>query len=113
MRKDVKAHVNTCHQCQVLANDIHITAAPMQGNVGAWPFAQWGMDLLGPFPKAPDQMKYLIVVIDYFSKWIKAEPLATITEGQVRKFTRKNIFSRFGLREPIVTDHGRGGQMVW
>ncbi|CAL1392604.1 unnamed protein product [Linum trigynum] len=79
----------------------------MQGNVGAWPFAQWGMDLLGPFPKAHGQMKYLIVAVDYFSKWIEAEPLATVTEAQVRKFTKKNIFTRFSLPESIVTDHGK------
>ncbi|CAL1358974.1 unnamed protein product [Linum trigynum] len=107
MRRDTRAHVGACHQCQIHANDIHIPAAPMQGNVGAWPFAQWGMDLLGPFPKAPDQMKYLIVAVDYFSKWIEAEPLATVTEAQVRKFTKKNIFTRFGLPESIVTDHGK------
>ncbi|CAL1400208.1 unnamed protein product [Linum trigynum] len=93
MRRDARAHVGACHQCQIHANDIHVPAAPMQGNVGAWPFAQWGMDLLGPFPKAPGQMKYLI--------------LATVTEAQVRKFTKKNIFTRFGLPESIVADHGK------
>ncbi|CAL1359954.1 unnamed protein product [Linum trigynum] len=79
----------------------------MQGNVGAWPFSQWGMDLRGPFPKAPGQMKYLIVAVDYFSKWVEAEPLGTITHAQVRKFTTKNIFTRFGLPESIVADHGK------
>ncbi|CAL1384988.1 unnamed protein product [Linum trigynum] len=107
MRADAGKHVAECHQCQIHANDIHVPAAPMQGNVGAWPFAQWGMDLLGPFPKAPGQFKYLIVAIDYFTKWIEAEPLASITEVQVQKFTRKNIFTRFGLPESIITDHGK------
>ncbi|CAL1384138.1 unnamed protein product [Linum trigynum] len=107
IRADARRHVAACHQCQIHANDIHLPAAPMQGNVGAWPFAQWGMDLLGPFPKAPGQFKYLIVAVDYFTKWIEAEPLASITETQVRKFTKKNIFARFGLPESIVTDHGK------
>ncbi|MCI60209.1 gypsy retrotransposon integrase-like protein, partial [Trifolium medium] len=44
-----------------------------------WPFAWWGMDLLGPFPIAPGQNRYLIVAVDYFTKWIEAEPLASIT----------------------------------
>ncbi|CAL1400690.1 unnamed protein product [Linum trigynum] len=78
----------------------------MRGNVGAWPLWQWGMDLLGTFPKVPGQMKYLIVAVDYFSKWIEAEPLASITQVQVHRFTNKNIFTRFGLPEAIVTDHG-------
>ncbi|CAL1387826.1 unnamed protein product [Linum trigynum] len=59
------------------------------------------------FSEATRQMKYMIVAVDYFSKWVEAEPLATITEAHVRKFTRKNIFTRFGLPESIVTDHGK------
>ncbi|CAL1355991.1 unnamed protein product [Linum trigynum] len=58
-------------------------------------------------PEAPGQMKYLIVAVDYFSKWIEAEPLATITQSQVRKFTTKNIFTRFSLPESIIADHGK------
>ncbi|MCI96328.1 gypsy retrotransposon integrase-like protein, partial [Trifolium medium] len=38
-----------------------------------WPFAWWGMDHLGPFPTAPGQNRYLIVAVDYFTKWIEAE----------------------------------------
>jgi hypothetical protein len=48
-----------------------------------WPFAWWGIDLLGPFPKAPGQLKYLVVAIDYSTKWIEAEPLAKITAKNV------------------------------
>ncbi|MCI74292.1 gypsy retrotransposon integrase-like protein, partial [Trifolium medium] len=48
-----------------------------------WPFAWWGMDLLGPFPTAAGQNRYLIVVVDYFTKWIEAEPLASITAFNV------------------------------
>ncbi|CAL1400779.1 unnamed protein product [Linum trigynum] len=107
IRADARKHLAACHQCQIHANDIHLPMVPMQGNVGVWLFAQWGMDLLGPFPKAPGQFKYLIVMVDYFTKWIEAEPLASITEVQVRKFTRKNIFARFGLPESIITDHGK------
>jgi len=42
-----------------------------------WPFAKWGMDVLGPF--SPGQVKFLIVAVDYFTKWIEAKPLTTIT----------------------------------
>ena len=44
----------------------------------AWPFAFWGMDILGPFFIAKGQVKYLLVPIEYFTKWIEAEPLAKI-----------------------------------
>ena len=72
-----------------------------------WPFAQWGMDLLGPFPPASGQRKFLIVAIDYFTKWVEAEPLARITEANVAKFFWKSIVCRFGLPHTVVTDNGR------
>jgi len=46
----------------------------------------WGMDILGPFPKAMGQCKFLLVVVDYFAKWVEAEPVTSITEREVRKF---------------------------
>nr|XP_009388298.1 PREDICTED: uncharacterized protein LOC103975116 [Musa acuminata subsp. malaccensis] len=68
--------------------------------------AYWGLDLLGPFPPASGQRRYIIVGVDYFTKWVEAEPLATITEYQVEKFVWKNLVTRFGLPKAIVTDNG-------
>ena len=45
----------------------------------AWPFEQWGINLFGPFLTAFDQLKYLVLGIEYFKNWIEVEPLATIT----------------------------------
>ncbi|GKF87338.1 reverse transcriptase domain-containing protein, partial [Tanacetum coccineum] len=44
-----------------------------------WPFYQWGMDILGPLPPARGGAKFVIVAIDYFTKWIEANPLVKIT----------------------------------
>jgi len=49
-------------------------------------FPTWGMDILGPFPKATRQRKYLFVAVDYFTKWIEAEAVASITIAEVRRF---------------------------
>ena len=51
-----------------------------------WPFAQWGLDIMGPFPTALRQQKFLVVGIYYFTKWVEGEPLATITEKSIRTF---------------------------
>nr|KYP33022.1 Pol polyprotein [Cajanus cajan] len=64
------------------------------------------MDILGPFPLAKGQCKFLLVAIDYFTKWIEAEPLATIMAGMVQKFLWKNIVTRFGIPYAIVTNNG-------
>ena len=59
-----------------------------------WPFAQWGLDIMGPFPIVIQQLKFLVVDIDYFTKWVEAEALATITEKNVRSFVWRNIIDR-------------------
>ena len=51
-----------------------------------WPFAQWGLDIMDPFPIAMRKLKFLIVGIDYFTKWVEVKALATITEKNVRNF---------------------------
>ena len=61
-----------------------------------WPFAQWGLDILGPFPKATGNRKFLLVDTDYFTKWVEAEALANIRDVDVKKFLWKNIVTRFG-----------------
>ncbi|GKB06004.1 reverse transcriptase domain-containing protein [Tanacetum coccineum] len=62
-----------------------------------WPFYKWGIDIARPFPEGPGKVKFLIVSIDYFTKWIKTKPVATITGNQVKKFAWDNIVCRFGL----------------
>jgi len=56
-----------------------------------------GIDILGPFPLVIRQMKYLVVAIEYFIKWIEAEPVAQITAQKVQHFVWKNIVCRFGV----------------
>lgn len=74
--------------------------------VSPWPFAQLGMDIVGPFPPGRAQKKFLLVAIDYFTKWVEAEPLASITTAQVQRFCWK-LICKFGLPKTIITDNGR------
>ncbi|KAL5576459.1 hypothetical protein UlMin_018158 [Ulmus minor] len=71
-----------------------------------WPFAKWGIDLIGPLPTARGQFKYAVVAIDYYTKWVEAEALAKITEQNVTAFIWKNIVCRFGVPRELVSDHG-------
>ncbi|XP_073064122.1 uncharacterized protein [Primulina eburnea] len=66
----------------------------------------WGMDLVGPFPPAMRQRKFLIVVVDYFTKWVEAEPLAKISEKDVIGFLWKNVVCRFGIPRALISDNG-------
>ncbi|GJU33421.1 reverse transcriptase domain-containing protein [Tanacetum coccineum] len=47
-----------------------------------WPFYKWGIDIAGPFPEGPGKVEFLIVAMDYFTKWIEAKAVVTITGNQ-------------------------------
>ena len=51
-----------------------------------WSFTQWALDIVGPFPKAVGNKRYLLVGIDYFTKWVEAEPLANIRDVDAKRF---------------------------
>ncbi|XP_073132802.1 uncharacterized protein [Henckelia pumila] len=78
--------VNSCYNFQRHANLQWRPADYMKEVVAACPFDQWGMDIVGPFPVSTGQRKFLLVPVDYFSKWVEAEPLAKITEKEVLSF---------------------------
>ena len=71
------------------------------------PFAQWGLDIMGPFPMALRQLKFLVIGIDYFTKWVDAEALATITEKNIHSFVWRNIICRYGIPRELVSDNGK------
>jgi len=60
-------------------------------------FHKWGIDILGPFPVSVGQLKFIMVAIDYFIKWIEAEPLTTITVERIKRFIWKNIIYRYNI----------------
>ena len=72
-----------------------------------WPFSQWGINIINPLPQGKGQVKFLLVTIDYFTKWVEAEALSTITEAKIQSFVWKNIICRFGIPLMIISDNGR------
>ena len=83
MQKDTEAYVKTCDKCQRVSNIIRQLTKELTLMTTPWPFTQWGLDIVGPFPTGIRQLKFLIMGIDYFTKWVEAEALATITEKNV------------------------------
>ena len=61
---------------------------------------------MGPFPKAVGNKKYLLVCIDYFTKWVEAEPLANIGDVVVKRFIWKNLVTQFGVPYALISDNG-------
>nr|GFB02272.1 reverse transcriptase domain-containing protein [Tanacetum cinerariifolium] len=67
-------------------------------------FDVWGIDFMGPFPSSKGN-KYILVAVDYLSKWVKAKALPTNDARVVVKFL-KSLFSRFGTPKAIISDRG-------
>ena len=70
-------------------------------------FSVVGLDILGPLPIGKGQCKFVVVAVDYFTKWAEAEPLATITEKKVRNFVWRAIICKFGIPRALVSNHGK------
>nr|XP_023875439.1 uncharacterized protein LOC111987930 [Quercus suber] len=91
MHKDATQIVQTCDKCQRFRNVQHVPAKHLTSITLPWPFSTWGIDIMGPLPRGTRQVKFLVVAIDYFTKWVEAEPLAVITEAKIQHFVWKNI----------------------
>ena len=68
-------------------------------------FDIWGIDFMGQFPSSYNN-QYILLVVDYVSKWVKAIVTPTIDVKVVLKFLKKNIFTRFGTPRAIISDEG-------
>ena len=76
MLKDAQAYVKACYFIRQPFKELTpITAL--------WPFAQWGLDIMDRFPTAVRQLKFLVIGIEYFTKWVETEALATITKKNI------------------------------
>ncbi|KAI3777367.1 hypothetical protein L1987_47167 [Smallanthus sonchifolius] len=106
MHMDAIKELRKCQACQ---RYVPRTIRPKNNLIPVtttWPFQKWATDILGPFLEAPRRVKFLIVSIDYFTKWVEAKPLTTITVAQVKKFLWENVICRFGLPMHLVSDNG-------
>ena len=71
-----------------------------------WSFAQWGLDIVGPFPRAIGNQIWLLVGTDYFTKWVEAKPLSNIRDVDAKRFIWKNIVTRFRVLHTLILDNG-------
>lgn len=104
MRKDARDMVRTCHQCQIHDNDHYVAQNEYHSLLSSIWFAQWGMDLLGPFPKAKSGKEYLVVAI-YFTRWVEVVALGSITSKQVQNFFWEDIICHYGIPKILIKDN--------
>ncbi|PKI58165.1 hypothetical protein CRG98_021453, partial [Punica granatum] len=96
METDYVKHVRHCSRCQVYASQIKAPPNELCPMTAPWPFSMWGIDVIGPInPKASNGHLFILVAIDYFTKWIEAITLASVTAKAVARFVKRDIIARY------------------
>ncbi|KAG7530117.1 Integrase catalytic core [Arabidopsis thaliana x Arabidopsis arenosa] len=103
---DCEEYARKCEQCQKHAPSIHQPTELLSSVSSPYPFMKWSMDIIGPLHVSTRGVKFVLVLTDYFSKWVEAAAYVNITQVQVRKFIWQDIICRHGLPFEIVTDNG-------
>ncbi|XP_070020149.1 uncharacterized protein [Nicotiana sylvestris] len=80
MEEAAESFIAKCDKCQRYGNNMHRPAELLYPVISSWPFMKWGMDIVGPLPQAKGQVKFLLVLTDYFNKWVEAGAFKQITE---------------------------------
>jgi transposase InsO family protein len=97
--------VRKCVGCQKYANQTHIPSSALKTIPITWPFAVWGLDMVGKFKTAPSGFTHLLVAVDKFTKWVESKPIKKCDGKAATKFLRELIY-RFGYPHSIITDNG-------
>ena len=107
MQKDCFDYVRGCHQCQVYAKAQKLPPKELFPMTSPWPFSIWGIDIIGKIsPKGSNGHEYILVAIDYFTKWVEAESYKVLNSNKVADFLRRNIICRYGVPHEIISDNG-------
>ena len=106
MQKEAQEYMKKCDQYQRFAPNIHQLGGILNPLSSLWPFAQWGLDIVRPFPKVAGNKRWLLVSMDYFTKWVEVERLANIKDVDAKRFVWKNIVTWFGIPHTLISDNG-------
>ncbi|CAN6687769.1 unnamed protein product [Malus baccata var. baccata] len=103
--KDAKTFCLTCDKCQRMGGISAKDQMPQVSILNVEIFDVWGIDFMGPFPSSYGFM-YILLAVDYVSKWVEAKATRTNDSKVVADFIRTNIFARFGMPRVIISDGG-------
>ncbi|XP_043694167.1 uncharacterized protein LOC122644858 [Telopea speciosissima] len=107
LRKEAMSFVCKCIKCQTFALITRQSTTELTSISSPLPFVQWGMDILGPFPKASRGRQFVVVTVDYFIKWVEAEALALISAAKVWRFFLHFVIYRYEILRTLITDNGK------
>ncbi|XP_024016829.1 uncharacterized protein LOC112090235 [Eutrema salsugineum] len=106
MLSDCEKYTARYEKCQRHGLMINLPTKLLMTSTAPYPFMRWAMDIIGPFRRSTTQKQYVLVVTDYFTKWVEAEAYPEIHGIDVKKFVWKFIICQHGVPYEIVTDNG-------
>ncbi|XP_028052096.1 uncharacterized protein LOC114256639 [Camellia sinensis] len=105
MEEDYISFVRKCHKCQIHANRMNIPPSKLYSMTLPWPFSVWGIDVIGAvLPKGSNGHEFILVAIEYFTKWVEAQSYVMLKALHVAKFIRNNI-CQYGVPNEIILDN--------
>ncbi|KAL0355395.1 UNVERIFIED_CONTAM: hypothetical protein Sradi_3986400 [Sesamum radiatum] len=103
--RDAYSFCKSCESCQRVGNINQQNQMPLTPIIVCEVFGVWGIDFIGPFPPSFGK-SYIILGVDYVSKWVEAKATRTNDAKTVVDFVKTNIFSRFSMPRAIISDRG-------
>jgi hypothetical protein len=104
--KDCIELVKKCHPCQIFSRKMRAHPAPIFLVIIVGPFTKWGIYYTTCNPPSARGHRYIIIAVDYFTKWVEAMPTFK-DDGEIATlFLFNQIIARFIIPREIVTDHG-------
>lgn len=107
---DVKNFVQNCHTCPLYKPECRRPPGKLEQTIVSRPWEMLGVDLMGPLPRSSSNNVHLLVFVDYYSRWVELFPLRTATAETVSRVLIKEILTRWGVPDYLLSD--RGSQFV-
>ena len=107
METDCCQFVQRCLECQMHRDLIHVPPSEPHAITSPWSFSVWGIDMIGKIsPRSSGGHEYILVAIDYFTKWVEAASYAKLTAAKVARFIISHIIYRYGVPHELISDRG-------
>ncbi len=106
MNSDVVDCVRCCQQCQLYKPEGRKLAGKLQQTEVHRPWEMLGVDIMGPFPRSSNRNVYLLVFVDYYTRWVELFPLRQATAETIVRVMTKDIFTRWGVPDYILSNQG-------
>ena len=100
-----KEIVDKCEGCQFYSNMSRKPASALKTIPLIWPFAVWGLDMVGPLRTGMSGFTHVLVAVDKFTKWIEAIPTFYNNIEIATRFFLKHVITRFGVPQQLVSNH--------